>query len=260
VATYNISFIGAGNVAEALCLGLSAAGQRIVSVASKSGETARALAGAVGAEWRHDLTVPDNCDILILAITDTAIAEVAGALTIPDKTIVAHTAGSVSLAALGRTARAAVLYPLQTFTRGFLPELGKVPFFVEATDSETHDIIKKLGAMIGAGAWDCDSDQRRHLHVSAVFVNNFSNFMMTTGEAIAADAGFDPSLLRPLIEETARKALFKGPAMSQTGPAVRQDTRTIKSHLDLLSFSSEYRRLYKLISMMIADYYKNSTR
>jgi predicted short-subunit dehydrogenase-like oxidoreductase (DUF2520 family) len=114
--------------------------------------------------------------------------------------------------------------------------------------------------MIGAGAWDCDSDQRRHLHVSAVFVNNFSNFMMTTGEAIAADAGFDPSLLRPLIEETARKALFKGPAMSQTGPAVRQDTRTIKSHLDLLSFSSEYRRLYKLISMMIADYYKNSTR
>lgn len=258
MSAFNISFIGAGNVAEALCLGFSAAGQKILSVASRHGITSRILAETVGAEWRTDLYVPDNCDILIIAVTDTFVEEVARKAIVPEKTIVVHTAGSVPLAALGRDRNAGVMYPLQTFTKGFLPELRKVPFFTEATDSLTLRTLKDLGNLIGAGSWNCTSEQRRHLHVAAVFVNNFSNFMMTAGEGIAANAGFDPALLRPLIEETARKALFRGPALAQTGPAVRQDRKTIKSHIDLLSFSPEYQKLYKLISMMIGDYYKNA--
>lgn len=79
--------------------------------------------------------------------------------------------------------------------------------------------------------------------------------MMTTGEAIAARAGIDPGLLRPLIEETARKALRTGPEASQTGPAVRQDKGTVKSHIDLLSFSPQYQKLYRLVSRMIAGHY-----
>jgi predicted short-subunit dehydrogenase-like oxidoreductase (DUF2520 family) len=259
VPAYNISFIGAGNVAEALCLGFRSAGHTIVSVASRHGLSSKSLAAAVGAEWRQDLSVPGNCDILIIAVTDTAIEEVAREAVIPGNTIVVHTAGSVALSALRRDKRAGVFYPLQTFTKGFIPELSKVPFFIEATDTSTLAVLKELGSMIGSGAWNCSSEQRRHLHVAAVFVNNFSNFMMTTGEVIAANAGFDPALMRPLIEETARKALFRGPAMAQTGPAVRNDTGTIKSHLDLLSFSPEYQKLYRLLSSMISDYYKKSS-
>lgn len=257
---WNISFIGAGNVAEALYLGFSAAGHKIVSVASRGGDSAKALAVKAGAEWRKDLSVPENCDILILAVTDTSVAEVAAEVILPDRTIIVHTAGSVPLKALGRTERAGVFYPLQTFTKGFLPELKKVPFFIEATDEASLNVLREMGESIGAGAWDCDSEKRRHLHVAAVFANNFSNFMMTAGETIASEAGFDPLLLRPLIEETARKALHAGPARAQTGPAVRHDTITIKSHLDLLSFSPEYQKLYRLISTMIADHYKNSNR
>ena len=79
--------------------------------------------------------------------------------------------------------------------------------------------------------------------------------MMTTGESIAKRAGIDPLLLRPLIEETARKAVRTGPSAAQTGPAVRHDSGTIKSHIDLLSFSPQYQKLYRLISSMIAGYY-----
>jgi len=260
VSGWNISFIGAGNVAGALCPGFSAAGHKIVSVASRGGDSAKALAARTGAEWRKDLTIPDNCDILVLAVTDTSVAEVAGKITLPEKTIIVHTAGSVPLPALGRSAGAGVFYPLQTFTKGFSPDLKKVPFFIEATDEPTLNVLRELGEGTGAGAWDCDSEKRRHLHVAAVFSNNFSNFMMTAGETIASEAGFDPSLLRPLMEETARKALQAGPARAQTGPAVRHDAITIKSHLDLLSFSPEYQKLYRLISTMIADHYKNSKR
>ena len=205
MAKYNISFIGAGNVAESLSAGLTAAGHRILSVASRRGDSARALAEATGAEWRRDLSVPRNCDILFLAVTDTAVAEVASEAVIPGHTLIAHTAGSVPLAALGRERGAGVLYPLQTFTKGFPPDLRKVPFFIEATDNHSLEILRELGNVMGAGAWDCDSLQRRHLHVAAVFTNNFSNFMMTAGETIAAEAGFDPALLHPLMEETIRK-------------------------------------------------------
>lgn len=84
--------------------------------------------------------------------------------------------------------------------------------------------------------------------------------MMTTGEAIATEAGFDPLLLRPLMEETMRKALRTGPEHAQTGPAVRHDDTTMESHLELLSFSPDYRKLYRMISSMITDHYKNSDR
>lgn len=260
MSTRNISFIGAGNVAEALCRGLSAAGHLIISVSSRGGDSAHALAAATGADWKRDLSVPENCDILILAVTDTAVAEVAREVILPDRTVIVHTAGSVSLNALGRSRRAGVFYPLQTFTKGFLPELKKVPFFIEATEEPTMNLLRDLASDIGAGAWRCDTAKRMHLHVAAVFANNFSNFMMTTGEAIATEAGFDPSLLRPLMEETVRKALRSGPERAQTGPAVRHDDRTIESHLELLSFSPEYQRLYRMISMMITDHYKNTDR
>jgi predicted short-subunit dehydrogenase-like oxidoreductase (DUF2520 family) len=260
MSSRNISFIGAGNVAEALCQGLTAAGHRIISVASKGGDSARVLAGATGAAWRRDLSVPDNCDILFLAVSDTAVAEVAREVILPGRTVIAHTAGSVSLDALGHRQRAGVFYPLQTFTKGFVPDLKKVPFFIEATDEPALKLLRELAADIGAGAWDCDSERRRHLHVAAVFANNFANFMMTTGEAIATEAGFDPSLLRPLMEETVRKALRTGPERAQTGPAVRHDDRTMESHLELLSFSPEYQKLYRMISRMITDHYKNTDR
>lgn len=260
MSTRNISFIGAGNVAETLCQGLIAAGHRVISVASRGGDSAHALAVTTGAEWRRDLSVPDNCDILILAVTDTSVAEVAREVILPGRSVIVHTAGSVSLDALGRSKRAGVFYPLQTFTKGFVAELKKVPFFIEATDEPTLSLLRELATGIGAGAWDCDTEKRRHLHVAAVFANNFSNFMMTTGEAIATEAGFDPSLLRPLMEETIRKALRTGPERAQTGPAVRDDDITIESHLELLSFSPEYQKLYRLISRMITHHYKKSNK
>lgn len=260
MATYNISFIGAGNVAESLVCGLAAAGHRILSIASRGGESARLLAATCGAEWRRDLTVPENCDILIICVTDTAVTSVAAGVTAGPGTVIVHTAGSVSLEALDRSTGAGVLYPLQTFTKGYPPDLRKVPFLTEATDSSTLGMLRELGVGIGSGAWECDSEARRQLHVAAVFTNNFSNFMMTTGEAVAARAGIDPALLRPLIEETARKVLRTGPEAAQTGPAVRQDKGTVKSHIELLSFSPQYQKLYRLVSRMIADHYSQSKR
>jgi len=256
VSTYNISFIGAGNVAESLATGLASAGHRIVSVASRNGISARELAEKTGAGYRLDLTVPGECDLLLICVTDKAVAEVAASIVISPHTVIAHTAGSIPIEALGRASGAGVFYPLQTFTKAFPPDLRKVPFFIEATDSLAMEVLRNTGESIGAGVWECDSESRKKLHLAAVFTNNFSNFMMTAGESVAREAGIDPVLLRPLMEETVRKALRTGPEAAQTGPAVRHDTGTVKSHIELLSFSPQYQKLYQLVSRMIAGYYR----
>lgn len=256
MAPYNISFIGAGSVAEALCLGLTAGGHKILSVSSKGGVSAAALAERSGALWVSDYSIPDNCDIVIVSVTDTAVAEVADKIRLPGKTVIVHTAGSVEMSVLRRKTRCGVLYPLQTFTKGFSPDLRKVPFFIEGAEKSTLKLLQELVESMGAEARECDSGRRKYLHLAAVFTNNFANFMMTAGGAIAVQAGFDPDVLRPLIEETARKALRAGPPAAQTGPAVRHDEGTMKNHIELLSFSPEYSELYIRVSGLITDYYK----
>ncbi len=258
MSSYKISFIGAGNVAEALCLGLKQAGQKIVSVSSKEGSSAKDLAEKTDALWLKGIIIPDDTDIVILAVPDKEIEEISRNIKIRDNVILVHTAGSVPLGYLNRVLHAGVLYPLQTFSKGFSPDLRKVPFFIEATDKETLNTLRDLSLLIGSGAWECTSERRLYLHVAAVFTNNFSNFMMTSGEIMAFRAGFDPALLKPLMEETMRKTILMGPSRAQTGPAVRHDVQTMSSHLELLSFSQEYKDLYRQISKLITEYYKKT--
>lgn len=260
MTAYNISFIGAGNVAVSLAPALASAGHTIISVSSKSGTSAAKLAETLGAEWRYDNTIADNCDLVIISVTDAAVTTVASSVVSPPQTVIVHTAGSVPLKALVRTNAAGVLYPLQTFSLENPPDISKIPFFIEASDNHALTIIREVAESVGATAIECDSEKRKMVHLAAVFINNFSNFMMTAGEDIINITGIEPAVLRPLMEETLRKIIRSGPEEAQTGPARRDDAGTIKSHLDSLSFSPQYRELYRLVSSMITGYYKKRKR
>lgn len=80
--------------------------------------------------------------------------------------------------------------------------------------------------------------------------------MLTIGKELALNAGFNFTILEPLIKETIAKALERGPEVSQTGPAVRNDHITIKNHLELLSYSPELQQIYNEISSAIIKYQK----
>jgi predicted short-subunit dehydrogenase-like oxidoreductase (DUF2520 family) len=112
---------------------------------------------------------------------------------------------------------------------------------------------------LGGKAFFADSERRKLLHVSAVFVNNFTNFMLTEGIEIASGAGFSPEILEPLIRETISKALENGPSFSQTGPAIRKDFETIEKHMELLSFSPDLQKLYSEVTQSILEHYKTSS-
>jgi predicted short-subunit dehydrogenase-like oxidoreductase (DUF2520 family) len=254
---YSISFVGAGNVATALCREMFNQGHFIDHITSRNEKNGRTLANSYHATWSGDLVIPVTSEIIIVAVTDKSLSEVLKAIKCNNSAIIAHTAGSFGLDVFPPELKnKGVFYPLQTFSVNRMPDISEVPFFIEASDEKTVNTLKSLAESISHSVHVSDADHRRLLHMAAVFVSNFTNHMLTTGKNISSMAGVPFEELKPLILETINKAMELGPENSQTGPAVRYDLNTIEKHLDLLSFSPDFKNVYEMITKSIISYYK----
>ncbi len=89
------------------------------------------------------------------------------------------------------------------------------------------------------------------MHLAAVFVNNFTNQLYRIGHEITESEGAEFDLLKPLILETAKKIKDLSPYMAQTGPAKRNDKKTIKRHLKHLENNQHHKAIYKLLTESI---------
>lgn len=226
-----IVIIGGGNVAEALVRGFTAAG--VPPVQQWTRKTGGELAKA---------------DLYLIAVSDKAIRALK--FDFGDG-VAAHTAGGVSMDAL-QARRRAVFYPLQTFTKGRAVDWKTVPILLEASDEGAMKIVEKAAELLSGDVRQVNGAQRMMLHAAGVFANNFANHMYAAGEELAREAGFDFEILKPLIRETAEKALASSsPHLVQTGPAVRNDFETRSKHAELLSQKPYLRNLYITISKNI---------
>lgn len=254
--SYNIAFAGAGKIASVLAGELHAKGHTITQVVSPCREKGEKVALLCDAEWSDRLVYSKNTDVILVAVPDHKLSEVLTKIRCSKTTLVAHTAGSFGLDLFpGSQTKRGVFYPLQTFTAGRKINFPEVPLFIEAGDEESDYLLRSLGESLGCTVYNAGPEQRQLLHAAAVFVSNFTNYMLTAGKEISSKAGLPFGLLQPLIKETISKALEAGPVESQTGPAVRNDLNTIEKHLELLSFSPELKNLYKEISESLMNYY-----
>jgi predicted short-subunit dehydrogenase-like oxidoreductase (DUF2520 family) len=255
---YRISFAGAGKVAEALCLELFKKGHSIRQIISQGSKNGLLLAGKCNAGWSDKLIFSDETDIIIVAVPDKNLKEVLNNIQCGEKTIVAHTAGSFGLELFPANLKSrGVFYPLQTFSKGRTPFFPEIPFFIEASGKAVETVLRSLAESMGCMVYLSDTEHRRLLHVAAVFVSNFTNHMLASGKEISSRAGFEFDVLKPLINETVKKAIELGPEKSQTGPAVRYDANTIEKHMDLLSFSPDLRKIYEEITKSIINRYNS---
>ncbi len=257
MAHYNVSFAGAGRVAGALSIEMHCSGININQIVSESGKYGKPLADACKASWSSELIFHDPVDIIIVAVPDHKLPEIINSIKCPENTLVAHTAGSFGLDLFpDRMKHTGVFYPLQTFSKGRKIRFRDLPFFVEASDPQMTGILQKLAEKIGGKVYLVDTEHRKILHLAAVFVCNFTNHMLTAGKELTSKAGLSFEVFEPLIKETISKALENGPDLSQTGPAVRNDQNTIAKHMNLLSFSPEFQKIYKEVTQSIIEHYK----
>lgn len=252
-----ISFVGAGNVAWHLAKAMDKQNQTIVEVYSKNIKNATKLCEKLyhtKATSSLDFS-SSTADIFIIAVPDDSLEIVANQCIFPQNSTVVHTSGTLSIHALrnAENCKTGVFYPLQTFSKTKDVDVKNTPICLEASDQLTEKLLEKLAFKICDNVCFYNSEDRKVLHLAAVFACNFTNHLLTLSKEILVNEGLEFSLLKPLITETIAKALQIEPENSQTGPASRNDHKIIAQHLKTLAHNDSLSAIYSAITESILD-------
>jgi predicted short-subunit dehydrogenase-like oxidoreductase (DUF2520 family) len=245
-----IVLIGSGNVAHHLIQAFAKSKKvEVIQVFARQKESVAPLFDSNKiTDNYNDLA---QADVYIIAVSDDAIAKVSSQLPFLNRLVV-HTSGTVSLDALDSKNRKGIFYPLQTFSKDKAVDFSQIPICIESENDADYEILKTLAEIVSNNVFEIDSPQRKALHISAVFVNNFVNHLYQIGHEICIENKVPFEILKPLILETANKVMTVSPIDAQTGPAKRNDNQTIQAHLNALTDENQ-KTIYKILTQSIQN-------
>ncbi|QSW89004.1 DUF2520 domain-containing protein [Flavobacterium endoglycinae] len=245
-----LTIIGSGNVAQHLIKAFSASS--LVEIVQAFSRKKEALTHLLDAEKIiTDFSALKETDLFIISVSDNAISEVSKQIPFENKLVV-HTSGTTSIDVLDSKNRKGVFYPLQTFSKNKTVDFSIIPICLEADNQEDYDILETTAKSISNAVFSISSEQRKALHVAAVFVNNFTNHLYQLGQEICEEHQVPFEILKPLIQETADKIKTLNPAEAQTGPAKRHDSVTTDAHLDYITDENQ-KNIYKILTQSIQN-------
>jgi predicted short-subunit dehydrogenase-like oxidoreductase (DUF2520 family) len=254
-----VSFIGSGNVAWHLAPALDNTDFAVREVYSRNPAHAAALVDKLyEADVKTSLDFSDSpSNIFIIAVPDDAIQSIVQEIILPDEAILVHTSGSQPLSALGYAAipGIGVFYPLQTFSKSKKVDFADVPIFVESENPGTEKVLLAMAKAISKNVHQVTSQERKAMHIAAVFASNFTNHMLLIAQQIMKENNLNLDWLKPLIAEMINKSISIGPEQAQTGPARRGDFEILDRHMEFLQNDEQRAEIYKVISQHIIDRY-----
>lgn len=250
-----IVLIGAGNLATHLGKALHAAGHDMVQVFSRTMQSAETLASLLDAEPLTDMAqVRDDADVYIFSVKDSALEQLISQLCGGEKKVFLHTAGSMPMSVFrGKALHYGVLYPMQTFSKQREVDFSIIPCFIEANDEFALKQIEGLAGQISHRVYQLSSEDRKYLHLSAVFACNFANHCYAASQKLLQLHGIPFDVMLPLIDETAAKVHGMTPKEAQTGPAVRYDENVIGKQIQLLENQPYFQKIYDCMSKSIHE-------
>lgn len=249
-----IVMIGAGNVATSLAIALMDAGHEIIQVFSRSKPSAEALAKIVGCPFVTIANrVTKDGDLYIFSVKDSVLYNLAASISEgKDFCFFIHTSGSVPMDVFKHLVnKYGVLYPMQTFSKQNPVSFKDIPCFVEGNYDFITSFLKDFASQISSKVYCLSSEERKYLHLSAVFASNFVNHCYAISESILRKHNIPFDVMLPLIDETAAKVHKLSPIDAQTGPAVRKDEEIIREHISLLRDNLVHMNIYEFMSMSI---------
>ena len=255
----SIVFIGAGNLATNLAKALYDNGFRIIQVYSRTEESARALAQVVEATYTTDLSsVVTDAQLYIVSLKDAAFVQLLPEIVAgKENALWVHTAGSIPMDVWAdKVNRYGVLYPMQTFSKQRVVDFQHIPIFVESNSEADTRFLKAVASVLSKQVYEATSEQRKNLHLAAVFTCNFTNHMYALAADLLEKYNLPFDVMLPLIDETARKVHELAPRDAQTGPAVRYDENVMSNHLAMLVDSPALQEIYKLMSKSIHEHHQ----
>jgi len=216
VMSASVRIIGRGRAGSSLAGAIEALEVwSIDGVLGRDGDVAGAAAGV---------------DLLVLAVPDAAVAEVAASIEPVPTTVVAHLSGSLGLAPLASHARRAVLHPLVSLPDPMIgaARLGGGAWFGLAADGDplAADLVALLG---GHAITVAEADWARY-HAAAAIAANHLVGLLGQVERVADSIGLPLVAYLDLARGAVDNVGALGPAAALTGPVARGDETTLARH------------------------------
>lgn len=208
-----VRIVGAGRAGLSFHDALVASGIEVVAVLGRGDE----------------LTVAaEDVDVLLLAVPDDAVVEVAAAVAPVAATVVAHCSGVLGLDVLAGHPRAASVHPLVTLpdrATGSARLRSGAHFAIDGDDA-----VGALVSALGGSVLRVPAAARPAYHAAACITANHLVALLGQVERVAALAGLGLDAYLPLAQGALEDVRALGPAAALTGPAARGDTATLERH------------------------------
>ncbi|MCI0866419.1 MAG: DUF2520 domain-containing protein [Chloroflexi bacterium] len=252
----SIGFIGVGVLGKGLPLALAAQGYRVVAAFSRRLNSAQWLAsripGCAAVESAQELA--DSVDLVFITTPDSVIRDVAAALRWRPNQGAIHCCGAASTELLepaaDQGAVTGAFHPFQTFAglddpKDALARMDGVRFAISG-HGWLPDYLAQVARDLGGQPVSIADADRPLYHAAAVLacghlvallhgaVDLWQSMGFTAEEAVEA--------LYPLTRATLDNIKNEGLAAAATGPVVRGDAVTVRSHLEAL-----FQRLPELV-------------
>lgn len=261
--TPNTFVIGAGPVGTSLAGALRLGGVPVLGLWARRPPAARA-AGAIAGVAAFSAAPPDlmlESDVVIVAVRDDAIAEVAEMLVatglITAQHVMMHCSGAISAETAfagvrDRVGGIATLHPLRAIgdARAAMRSLPGTVFGVEG-DAAGRPVAHNLVQSIGGTALELSSEQMAAYHAAAAMASNYVVALIDAAAAVLATAGIDQrdavAALVPLARGSLDNVAERGVVDGLTGPIQRGDRATVNRHLEALAATPELAGLYRAL-------------
>jgi len=198
--------------------------------------------------------IPVDADVYLVCVSDDAVKTVADQLPaeIKRSKIIAHTSGVHTLEVFGNDIqKPGVFYPLNTFAEAQEIIWAETPFYLSGSTDDTINTLDNIARKISNKVFTISDKQKRALHLSAVFVNNFPTHLFQLADTLLKENEMEFEHLLPLIRTMVDNVESKDIHQILTGPAIRGDQETINQHLQLLENKSEIKEIYQKITKSI---------
>ncbi len=208
-----IAIIGAGRAGQSFARALSAQGHRVRLV-------------------HHDqIDAVGRAHLVLVTTPDGAVAETAARLAPDARRVVAHVAGSLTLAPLAAHPRAASLHPLAVLSS---PRVGARRLVGATYAVAGDDLITQIVSSLQGRAIRVPDERRALYHATAVVAANHLVALMGQVDRLARQSGLELSDFLDLSRQALDDLATRGPRAALTGPASRGDMATIDAHLAAL--------------------------
>ncbi|MGB5168333.1 MAG: Rossmann-like and DUF2520 domain-containing protein [Acidimicrobiia bacterium] len=241
-----IVLVGPGRAGQSVAIAANGAGHEVVAVAARDTEQALSVARRLNARVVAIGEPIPAVDLIIIAVRDHAIGEVAGQIAPVARNAAAravHLSGATPVSALAPLAAQGLaigsLHPLQTLPtpdRGARSLAGS--WMAVTADEPLRSELRSFATSLGGIPFDLRDSDRTAYHAAAAAAANFPTAAFAIAQRLLESTSVPFDALRPLVDRIVTNVFELGAGASLTGPIARGDVETVGAQIEAVRIAA----------------------